>query len=271
MEPTIAVSNIFGQDAERVADFARLNGFAGIDWSIDQHQSAETFFSRMEQLNGLEIRFHCPFHGVDIGYADQRADTSLAFLTAIMERIALVGGRHMTVHTGFGRVSEKELDFNTAVTNLRTLVLRGAAAGVAVSLENLTSHWTSDPGLFRELIEQSGAGVTLDLGHAHVCSLRDPESTLFEHYLMPHRDKIVSAHIYHTEEAGVGHLPPRGIEDLFDRLELLRGAPACTWWVIELNQMSAVLHTRDVIDRYFNTSFSTPFSLKEAVKSPQHV
>jgi len=270
MNTRLAIRNIFDQDADRLADFAHLNGFACVDWSIDQHQSEHAFISRMERLRTFEIRFHCPFHGVDIGYADERADTSLEVLTKTMERIALVGGKHMTVHTGFGRVADNELDFRRAATNLRTLVVRGARCGVLISLENLTAHWTSDPELFHELVEQSGAGVTLDIGHAHVCSFRNPDSNVYERYINPHRDRIVNAHIYHTEQSGFGHVAPRGIEDLYDRLELLKGAASCTWWVIELEKESDILRTRDLLNHYSTTSSGTPLSEKEALKTPQH-
>ena len=86
-----------------------------------------------------------------------------------------------------------------------------------------------------------GAGVTLDIGHAHVCSSRNPGNNIYERYIMPHRDRIVSAHIYHTEQSRVGHVAPRRIEDLHDRLELLKGAPSCTWWVIELKNRRDIL------------------------------
>ena len=271
MKPRLAIVNIFDQDADRLADFAHLNGFACVDWSIDQHQSEHAFISRMERLRHFEVRFHCPFHGVDLGYADERADTSLEVLTKTMERIARAGGRHMTVHTGFGRVAHHELDFGRAVTNLRMLVRRGSECGVCISLENLSSHWTSVPELFNDLIEESGAGVTLDIGHAHVCSSRNPDSNVYERFIIPHRDRIVSAHIYHTEQSGVGHVAPCGIEDLYDRLELLQGAAFCTWWVIELTKSSDILHTRELLNHYGRASFATPPSDKEALKPPQHV
>ena len=196
---------------------------------------------------------------------------NMEILTQIIERIARAGRKHITVHTGFGHVSARELDFTKALKNLTLLVERGAHCGVCISLENLTSHWTSNPELFNELIEQSGAGVTLDIGHAYVCSSRNPEIKVYERYIMPHRDRIVSAHIYHTEQSGVGHVAPRTIEDLHDRLELLQGAASCTWWVIELKKRRDILHTRDLLNHYRKDSFGTPLTEKVAIKTPQHV
>jgi sugar phosphate isomerase/epimerase len=249
MNPRIAIINIFDQDARRLLDFALSQGFEGIDWTIDQQQSKRDFLSSMECLKPLEVRFHCPFHGVDIGYADaQRAASSMSVLTETMERIALVGRSHMTVHTGFGRVAAEELDFKRAVRNLTTLVRRGTDLGVIVSLENLASQWTSLPELFYELVQQSGAGVTLDIGHAHVCASRDVEGRVFERYLLPNRSRIFNAHIYHTEARGEGHVAPARFEDIHDRIELLAKTPSCTWWVIELRNTDDILYTRELLN-----------------------
>ncbi len=46
-------------------------------------------------------------------------------LIQTIERVALVGGRHVTVHTGFGHVSAGELDLNKAMRNLTILVEQG--------------------------------------------------------------------------------------------------------------------------------------------------
>ncbi len=250
MKPRIAIVNLFDQDAGRLLDFAATHGFEGIDWTIDQHQSRQDFLSTMERLEDLEVRFHCPFHGVDVGYADaQRAADSLAVLTETMERIALAGRNHMTVHTGFGRVAEEELDFKQAVQNLATLVRRGADRGVTVCLENLASQWTSLPELFYELVQQSGAGVTLDIGHAQACAARDAQGRVFERYLLPNRQRIINAHIYHTEVKGEGHVTPVGIEDIYERITLLKDVSSCDWWIIELKKADDILHTRELLHR----------------------
>ena len=267
MRPHIAIGNIFDQDADRLIDFAHRNGFAGVDWSIEQNQSEKEFISRMEKLRSLEVRFHYACHGVEIAYADERADISTNVLTHTIERIAMAGGKHITVHIGFGPISEKEINFNRAVDNLTTLVQRGAECGVCVSLENLTKHWTSDPTLFTKIIQQSGAGVTFDIGHAHVCNSLHPNGNIYENYILPNQGKIMNAHIYHTELKGSGHVAPESLEDIHDRLEILRRAESCKWWVIELKDIKDILHTRDLLNRYFESSFSLPFLERTLSKS----
>ncbi len=185
MKPRIAICNIFDQDTDRLLDFAVLNGFEGIDWTIDKGQSEKAFVSQMEKLRGIEVRFHCAFPGIDFAYADGRSESSMEVLTQTIERIALIGRRHLTVHTGFGHVSASELDLKKAMSNLTILVERGVDCGVCVSLENLSSHWTSDPELFAELIAHSGAGVTLDIGHVHASNSPDRVGTACERYILP--------------------------------------------------------------------------------------
>jgi sugar phosphate isomerase/epimerase len=271
MKPRIAISNIFDQDADSLLEFVSRKGFEGVDWSIDKEQSERAFIAQMVPLSTVEVRFHCALPGIDFAYADSRAESSMEVLTQTIERIARVGRKHITVHTGFGHVSAHELDFTKALKNLTLLVERGAQCGVCISLENLTSHWTSEPELFNALIEQSGAGATLDIGHAHVCSSHNPGSNVYQRYIIPHQDRIVNAHIYHTEQSGVGHVAPNRIEDIYDRLELLRGAESCTWWVIELKKRRDILYTRDLLNHYINTSFSASPSEKEVVKTPQQI
>jgi sugar phosphate isomerase/epimerase len=270
MKPRIAICNIFDQDADRLLDFALLNGFEGIDWTIAKDQSEKVFSSQMKKLMSLEVRFHCAFPGIDFAYADSRSDRSMKVLTQTIERIALVGGRHMTVHTGFGHVSAGELDLKKAKRNLTILVERGLQCGVCVSLENLSSHWTRDPELFAELIAQSGAGVTLDIGHIHASNSPDGVETSCERYILPHENKIFNAHIYHTEREGSGHVAPGTLEVIYDRLELLRRVEACTWWVIELKNSRDILHTRDLLAHYIATSFFSPLLDHGELKTPQH-
>ena len=68
----------------------------------------------------------------------------------------------------------------------------------------------------------------------------------------------MNAHIYHTEFKGVGHVAPENLEDIYDRLELLRRTESCKWWVIELKDTKDILHTRDLLNHYFESSFNLP-------------
>jgi sugar phosphate isomerase/epimerase len=244
--------NIFDQDAERLAEFASRNGFSGIDWSIDPSLPEREFLSRMKMLAGFQIRFHCRFHGVDVAYTDRRGDDSLDLLIRTVDQVALAGGRHMTVHTGLGNPCGKGIDLSRAIDNLSLLVAHGRRSGVAVALENLTTPLTNDPLLFHRIVAESGAFVTIDIGHAHAVRGLHPRTEIYSEYILPHRNRLLNAHIYHTELEGFGHIPPESLSDISDRLDLLALAASCDWWVIELMGQDELLRTRDLLLSYLD-------------------
>src|SRR5512136_351131 len=252
MQPRIAMCNIFDQDAEKLAGFASRNGFSGIDWSIDPALPEGEFLSRMKLLAGFQIRFHCRFHGVDVAYSDRRGDDSLELLKRTVDQVAKAGGRHMTVHTGLGNPSGAGIDLSRAIDNLSVLVAYGNSSGVAVALENLTTPLTNDPLLFRRIVAESGAFVTIDIGHAHAIRGLHPRSDICSEYILPHRERLLNAHIYYTELEGYGHIPPESLEDISDRLDLLAQAEPCDWWVIELMGPEELLRTRDLLQSYID-------------------
>jgi sugar phosphate isomerase/epimerase len=245
MQPVVAMCNIFDQDTERLAGFAAENGFSGIDWSIDPSLSEREFLSLMESLTGFQVRYHCRFHGVDVAYADRRGDDSLALLLRTVDQVARAGGRHMTVHTGLGNPAGEGIDLVRAIDNLAVLVAHGRQNGVAVALENLTTPLTNDPHLFRRIVLESGAYVTVDIGHAHAVRNLHPQGDIFGDYVLPHRDRLLNAHIYHTEL--------ETLSDISARLDLLGLAESCDWWVIELMNPSEVLRTRDLLRCYLDS------------------
>ena len=250
MQPNIALCNIFDQDAERLAEFAATHGFSAIDWSIDPALPEEIFLSLMQVLAEFQVRYHCRFHGIDVAYLDQRGDDSLALLLRTVDQVARAGGRHMTVHCGLGNPTGAGIDVTRAIDNLAILVEHGRRNGVAVALENLTTPPTHDPALFRRMVMESDAFVTIDIGHAHAVGERLSHDNICRDYVLPHRDRILNAHIYHTELDGYGHLPPDDLTDLHHRLELLSLAKSCDWWVIELLKPAEILHTRNLLQNY---------------------
>ncbi|MDD4456173.1 MAG: sugar phosphate isomerase/epimerase [Syntrophotalea acetylenica] len=254
MQPTIAMCNIFDQNTEKLVAFATEQGFSAIDWSLDPTLPEPEFLSLMKDLAGFQVRYHCRFHGVDVAYSDQRGDESLALLLRTVDQIAAAGGRYMTVHSGLGNPSGKGIDMNRAIRNLAVLVAYGRGNGVAVALENLTTPLTNDPLLFHRIVTESDAYVTIDIGHAHAVRHLHPGKDLFAEYILPHRDRLLNAHVYHTELEGYGHVPPDALSDISERLDLLGLSDSCDWWAIELMNPSELLHTRDLLQSYLQTS-----------------
>lgn len=250
MKPQIAMCNIFDQDAEKLAEFAYSNDFSCIDWSIDPSLPGKEFLSLMRRLEAFELRYHCRFRGVDVAFTDRRGDDALELLMRTVNQVADAGGKHMTVHSGLGNPSGKGIDMNRAIDNLSVLVDYGSRKGVAVALENLTTPLTNDPFQFRHIVRESGAYVTVDIGHAHAVSSNSSRSDLFDDYISPHRERVLNAHVYHTEIAGFGHVPPESLADFDDRLDILGTAPRCDWWVIELMDPAELLSTRELLLNY---------------------
>ncbi len=248
MKPIIAIPNIFGQDAKRLASFAKEHGIKGVEWSLDLEDSPEKFLDSMNALEAFEVRFHARFFGVDLAYQDERVKASMEIFKSAINQIAMAGGTHLTVHIGLGHESMDLLSWQKARNNLGQLVNYGARKGVIVSLENLAKGWTSDPYLFYQLIQGTGASVTLDIGHAHAAS-RGLEEPFYQGFILHNRDRIVGAHIYNTELEGIGHIPPDNIGKIRSRLDLLSLCP-CDWWVVELFNPKDVLHTKELLEAY---------------------
>lgn len=103
--------------------------------------------------------------------------------------------------------------------------------------------------MFQTLIEKTGAGVTLDIGHVHACRKNRRFDDFFKLYLLPNKERIFNAHIYHTE-THQGHVAPISLNQIFDRLCLLRSATRCDWWVIELSKPDEILQTRDFLNKF---------------------
>jgi hypothetical protein len=80
-----------------------------------------------------------------------------------------------------------------------------------------------------------------------------PRGDIFGDYVLPHRNRLLNAHIYHTELEGYGHVPPESLSDISSRLDLLSLAESCDWWVVELMNPSEVLRTRDLLRCYLDS------------------
>jgi len=265
MEPKLALCN-FMPDMGKLRRFARDQGFSGIDWSFDNGKLPETpaneseWIRDLSELQPLEIRYHCPFHRMDMGHDDpEEARRAYRLFHRIILLVSRARGRYLTVHVGLGLDSTESLSWERTIDNLTRLVHFGATHRVTVCLENLAWGWTSKPNLFEKLVRRSGAAVTLDLGHAFSCeSVRSGQFTV-EDFVTPHPDRVLNAHIYHRESSRSGHLPPESLEDIEDRLDLLQGI-GCDWWVIEMREINRLMATKRVIDRYLRQE---PLASKE--------
>ncbi|MBW1783570.1 MAG: TIM barrel protein [Deltaproteobacteria bacterium] len=253
MKPKLVMCNIF-PEAAQLRDFALENGFNGIDWSFEVDRLPETplqesrWAKDQAVLAPLEIRYHCPFYQIDLGHDDPvLAKEAEAVFRRIIRLVSKVCGRYLSIHIGLGLDSTEPLSWETTLNNLSRLVQFGAGHRVTVCLENLAWGWTSKPNLFEKLIRLSGAGVTLDIGHARVCESVRSQQYAIGDFVTPHADRVFNAHIYHTEVSGRGHIPPEKVAEIADRLALLQEI-GCEWWAIEIKESKALLKTKGIIE-----------------------
>ncbi|MDY6971368.1 MAG: TIM barrel protein [Thermodesulfobacteriota bacterium] len=259
MKPKLAIPNIFS-DIKELKEFALENGFSGIDWSFDPKELPETpgemtkWTKGVSSLEPLEVRYHCPFHQVDLGDDDlEKAKAATILFQRIIRLVSGVGGRYLTIHIGLGRDSTGPLSWWETIVNLRRLVQYGEDHQVKICLENLAWGWTSRPNLFEKIIRKSGAAVTFDIGHAWVCEAVRTQAYAIEDFVIPHPDRVLNAHIYHSEVSGLGHIPPENLESVEQRFSLLLEI-GCKWWIIEVKKVDGLLQTKHIVDEYLTES-----------------
>jgi sugar phosphate isomerase/epimerase len=256
--PKLALCN-FSPDVATLKRFALANGFSGVDWTLKVEDLPENpldesrLLRKIARLHPLEVRYHLAFAAVDLGDAESdQAECAMEIFRRACALVSRLDGRYMTIHLGLGLDSTEGLSWERTLGALTDLVRYGKSLGVTVCLENLAWGWSSRPQLFEKLIRKSQAGITLDIGHARVCSSVETYGYTFEDFVAPHAEKVINAHIYH-EERDDRHLPPRHLDDLRHRLDVLSGLP-CDWWVLELRDEAALLATLGIVKEYLDAA-----------------
>ena len=272
MKPKLATGNIF-PDHETVKAFAAENGFSGIECSFDLAAIPRSPGEQSAWVRGVlaftpfEVRFHCPFYQVDLGHdSPDEAKAADSLFRHIIGLVTKAGGRYLTIHVGLGHNSTENLSWERTIGNLQRLVQYGTERQVVVCLENLAWGWTSRPHLFEKLVRKSGAGVTFDIGHAHACESVVSRQYAMEDFVAPHAHRVFNAHVYHTEIEGLGHVPPRAPDDLKSRLTILTEIN-CPWWVIEIREPEALVHTKRIIDAYLEDQGEKASEVKKFMSS----
>ncbi len=255
--PTIAICN-FIADAATLRRTAVQHGFSGVDWTfkpgdLPRNQIEESRLLRdISNLNGLEVRYHCAFKGIDLGDEnDLKAGEAMAVLKRACRVVSRLEGRFMTVHLGLGRKSPEGLSWDRTINGLSELVNYAQDLGVRLCLENLASGWSSRPQLFEKLVRKTNAGITLDIGHARVCHSVQCREFDLEDFVTPHAERAFNAHIYHEEVDG-RHVAPVRLDDIRNRLDLLCGL-SCSWWVLELREEAPLLTTLKIVREYLES------------------
>lgn len=185
--PTIAVSNKVYSSVQELIDYCMAHNLSGIDYTLNPDSKNASDLQKetanIEKIakEGFEIRFHLQFYSMEIADINiKKAKRSFEFHKDCIEFISNFNGEYATIHIGLGMKSMDELRYETALAHLSDLVECGREQKITVCLENLTKGWTNNPHGFLEMIEESKAGVTFDIGHANACPwvLNDQEQAL---------------------------------------------------------------------------------------------
>ena len=248
-ELTLAVSTTWRHNASRL-DWIAANGLA---CAFTPNPDRLDLISR--QLipymdNGMAVRHHGYFPGEEIGHAHAAtAEDAMQLHFKAMEAMQGVGEPLMTVHVGLDRTLP--LDHHRVVKNLARLSEYGKKIGVAVSLENLRRGPTANPETLLDWARRSGAGITLDIGHAVssqcVCSKAISVETIIDLAA----ERLVEVHFYASETDR--HWAPRNMDILGPIADKLITTD-CRWWTIELEDTQDVLFTRGLLIDYFKNN-----------------
>lgn len=199
--------------------------------------------------SGIPVRYHGFFPRYEFGHGDPDvAERAVQVHLAALEAIQGRGEQIITFHVGLNR--NIRIEPSRVVENLSKLVEYAHNLGITVCLENLRRGLTSHPETVAEWARQSGAMITLDVGHV-VSNQRvlDGELSPLD-FIAIVADRLTEVHIYERESDR--HYAPENMTVLgpiVDRLLTTR----CTWWTIELDDCAEALKTRALLLDYLTT------------------
>lgn len=253
--PTIALSAHWDAYPDRF-DWALAHGFA-IEYSPNPRAfdllpvHVEAFLEA-----GISVRYHGFFPRHEIGHADATtAERAVQVHLSALEAMHGQGEQVITVHVGLDRAAP--LDLGRVVQNLTRIVQRARGLGITVCLENLRRGPTSDPETIVEWARESGAMITLDVGHAVSCQrVQSGELTALD-FVETFADRLVEVHIYEREMDR--HYPPRDMTILGPIVDRLM-TTSCTWWTIELDGHDEALATRALLLGYLQAKYAVSSS-----------
>lgn len=246
-ELTLAVSATWRHNASRL-EWIAANGLA---CAFTPNPERLDLISRQLSPyidNGMAVRHHGYFPGEEIGHAHAAtAEDAMQLHFKAIEALHGVGEPLMTVHVGLDRTLP--LNHCRVVENLTRLVAYGKKIGVAISLENLRRGPTANPGTLLEWARQSGAGITLDIGHAVSSQCVCNKAIRVETIIDLAAERLMEVHFYASETDR--HWAPRNMDIMGPIADKLITTD-CRWWTIELEDTQDVLFTRRLLIDYFN-------------------
>jgi sugar phosphate isomerase/epimerase len=245
----------------------KFEWLAGHGFAMEYTPHSECLYLTPKHLlpylrKNIPIRHHGYFPGFELGdIDDQKAELALHVHKRAVDVMQGYGEQVMTVHIGLQ--PHIELDHKKALENMCRLVEYSRKLGVTVCLENLRRGPTSNPETVVEWAVQSGASITMDIGHAVSCQrvqrgeLKVPEIVEKFSFLLE------EVHFYESETDI--HHAPKDMSILGPVVDQLVKTD-CRWWTIELNDYDEILNTRQLIQNYLTAKADSLsfFNLRKA-------
>lgn len=257
MRPQLAVSTRFcGDQYVTGVKEAAAQGFSGLDWNLDPMRIAVASNARKKFYDctlssGLPSRFHAPCHDTELGHVNFLiSSTAAEYLKMYIYLIKDFPETSLTVHIGSRSIPMEELSWSNAVKGLTEVVKFGRDHGVPVCLENLKHGWTNNPETFAKLVNESGAMVTFDIGHAKASPYILSGDYTLEEFLKPVGDKVRNLHVYEIESKQGEHVEPTNLDSIGPVLDWALSM-GITWWVLELSDMDSMVRCKNLIESHY--------------------
>jgi sugar phosphate isomerase/epimerase len=263
MSPTLAFCHSpFRKELAEIQTYRQARGYDGVEWGLDGWRLMTARTRRRQLLDRLRATtplcsVHAPYTDLEIGHRDpEHAAAAVRILLDYVDAAADLGAHHVNIHVGTFGPDPDELSQDTLRRNLVAVLEHARRRGLPLTVENLRGGPTSHPETFAALLSETGAPVTLDLGHVAGCPwVLDGQGTVAE-FIRAIPTPILASHVYLIERDDV-HFAPQGVGDLAPALDLLR-EKRCDFWVLELHSLEKLEQTRRVVDAYLGQCGKNP-------------
>jgi hypothetical protein len=225
-----------------------LRGYRRLDWLFAHDFAIEIApipqnLDRLAPLiwpyvqKGLPIRFNALVPGYEMGDAEPTvAHWALRQYRVLVDAISAYPGTVITCR--IGTLKNRGTNGRHAVGNLAALVDYAARRGVTIALANTRTGPTATPERHLQWARQSGAMITLDLGHAlnAGASRRMPISA----YIERAAPRLVNVHMYTGVSDNGAAFDMRHLGSVIEQLAQTN----CRWWTLACSHPREMLAAR---------------------------
>jgi len=173
---------------------------------------------------GMEPSVHTPFLDLNpVSHLPQLFELNRKLAERGMEACRLLGGEIVVIHTGTCKIPTQEFRRRArerCLSLLRSLAERAGELGVKLAVENGSSPSNpfSVPAELRELVEEVGAGIAYDVGHANLREREEGRRLDVRSHIRAMGRSLLHLHVHDNRGKDDDHLVPGEGEIDFDAL-----------------------------------------------------